>query len=176
MEPRRPFTLYIKIWTKKGSQIQNQGKLFSPTDSLISYYSRWSGLTYLRGLSENIITSSIIVAQTLTDSLWDIKVMFGILINQFLHNFNKNCKAQSQLEIQNHPSDLLFSGDNVYVRSQVSLNLSPNLMFHENHDIAIAMSSSCADPVLGKNIQLGWLGVFKFLIQCHCTDWGHLNI
>ena len=47
---------------------------------------------------------------------------------------------------------------------------------HENHDIAIAMSSSRADPVLGKNIQLGWLGVFKYLNQCHCPGWEYLNI
>ena len=41
---------------------------------------------------------------------------------------------------------------------------------HENHDIAIAMSPSRADPVLP------WLGVFKCLYQSHCTDWGDLNI
>ena len=28
MAPRRPVTLYFKIWTRKGSQIQNKGKLF----------------------------------------------------------------------------------------------------------------------------------------------------
>ena len=32
---------------------------------------------------------------------------------------------------------------------------------YENHDIAIAMSPSRADPVLP------WLGVFKYLNQCH---------
>ena len=32
---------------------------------------------------------------------------------------------------------------------------------YENCDIAIAMSSSLADPVLGLNILLPWLGVFK---------------
>ena len=41
---------------------------------------------------------------------------------------------------------------------------------NENHDIAIAMSSSRADPVLP------WLGVFKCLYQSHCTDWGYLNV
>ena len=45
-----------------------------------------------------------------------------------------------------------------------------SLLFHENHDIAIAMSSSRADPVLP------WLGVFKCFYQSHCTDWGHLNV
>ena len=44
------------------------------------------------------------------------------------------------------------------------------LSVHENHDIAIAMSPSRADPVLP------WLGVFKCLYQSHCTDWGYLNI
>ena len=39
--------------------------------------------------------------------------------------------------------------------------------YYENHDIAIAMSPSRADPVLP------WLGVFKCLYQSHCTDWGH---
>ena len=32
---------------------------------------------------------------------------------------------------------------------------------YENHDIAIAMSPSRADPVLP------WLGLFKYLNQCH---------
>ena len=41
---------------------------------------------------------------------------------------------------------------------------------YEIHDIAIAMSPSCADPVLP------WLGVFKYLNQSHCTVWGYLNI
>ena len=41
---------------------------------------------------------------------------------------------------------------------------------NENHDIAIAMSPSRADPVLP------WLGVFKCLYQGHCTVWGYLNI
>ena len=43
-------------------------------------------------------------------------------------------------------------------------------MYNENHDIAIAMSPSRADPVLP------WLGIFKCLIQCYCTVWGYLNI
>ena len=46
----------------------------------------------------------------------------------------------------------------------------PFIVKDENHDIAIAMSSSRADPVLP------WLGVFKCLYQSHCTDWGHLNV
>ena len=44
------------------------------------------------------------------------------------------------------------------------------ILVNENHDIAIAMSPSRADPVLP------WLGVFKCLIQCYCTVWGYLNI
>ena len=51
-----------------------------------------------------------------------------------------------------------------------------NFILDENHDIAIAMSSSRADPVLGKNIQLGWLGVFKYLNQCHFPGWENLNV
>ena len=44
-------------------------------------------------------------------------------------------------------------------------------IINENHDIAIAMSSFRADPVLP------WLGVFKCLYQqSHCTDWGHFNV
>ena len=35
---------------------------------------------------------------------------------------------------------------------------------NENHDIAIAMSSSRTYPVLGLNILQGWLGAFKRLI------------
>ena len=45
-----------------------------------------------------------------------------------------------------------------------------DFIVYENHDIAIAMSPSRADPVLP------WLGVFKCLYQSHCTDWGYLNI
>ena len=52
---------------------------------------------------------------------------------------------------------------------RIALVLDPN-MIHENHNIAIAMSSSRADPVLP------WLGVFKCFYQSHCTDWGHLNV
>ena len=44
------------------------------------------------------------------------------------------------------------------------------IFIHENHNIAIAMSSSRADPVLP------WLGVFKYLNQCHCPDLEYLNI
>ena len=44
------------------------------------------------------------------------------------------------------------------------------LSYYENHDIAIAMSPSHADPVLP------WLGVFKCLYQSHCTGWVYLNI
>ena len=58
----------------------------------------------------------------------------------------------------------------------------PQINTDENYDIAIAMSSPLADPVLGHctgwvylNIYLSvtapWLVVFKNLIQSHCTDW-----
>ena len=49
------------------------------------------------------------------------------------------------------------------------INTNQNIV-DENHDIAIAMSPSRADPVLP------WLGVFKCLYQSHCTVWGYLNI
>ena len=45
-----------------------------------------------------------------------------------------------------------------------------NYNTNENHDIAIAMSPSRADPVLP------WLGLFKYLNQCHCPGWRYLNI
>ena len=41
------------------------------------------------------------------------------------------------------------------------------IYINENHDIAIAMSPSRADPVLGLNILLHCLGLFKYLNQCH---------
>ena len=41
---------------------------------------------------------------------------------------------------------------------------------YENHDIAIVMSPSRADPVLP------WLGVFKYLYQCLSPGWEYLNI
>ena len=44
------------------------------------------------------------------------------------------------------------------------------IYFNENHNIAIAMSSSCADPMLGLNILQGWLEEFKYLNQCHCPS------
>ena len=40
-------------------------------------------------------------------------------------------------------------------------NLMVSIIVDENHDIAIAMSPSRADPVLP------WLGLFKYLNQCH---------
>ena len=46
---------------------------------------------------------------------------------------------------------------------------------NENHDIAIAMSSSRADPVMGLYIyssQLPWLGVFKYINQCRTAQAG----
>ena len=43
-------------------------------------------------------------------------------------------------------------------------------IYYENHDIAIAMSPSHADPVLP------WLGLFKYLNQCNCPGWRYLNI
>jgi len=52
--------------------------------------------------------------------------------------------------------------------SLTKCNLS--IYSNENHDIAIAMSPSRADPVLP------WLGVFKCLIQCYCTGWEYLYI
>ena len=39
-----------------------------------------------------------------------------------------------------------------------------HIYVHENHDIAIAMSSSRADPLLGLNTLLHCLGSFKCLI------------
>ena len=42
--------------------------------------------------------------------------------------------------------------------------VNKELFDNENHDIAIAMSPSRADPVLGLNILQGWLVAFKRLI------------
>ena len=58
-------------------------------------------------------------------------------------------------------------GDN---QKRLDRRTLPIITLYENHDIAIAMAPSCADPVLP------WLGVFKCLIQCYCTVWGYLNI
>ena len=60
-------------------------------------------------------------------------------------------------------------------------------MQNENHDIAITMSSSRADPILWLYILQGWLEefksmpqpwleVFKCLIQSYYAGWGYLNI
>ena len=57
--------------------------------------------------------------------------------------------------------------------STIDLKVTSHVMYYynyENHDIAITMSPSRADPVLP------WLGVFKCLYQSHCTVWGYLNI
>ena len=61
-------------------------------------------------------------------------------------------------------------------KTSICFLIKQKFIFHENHDIAIAMSSSGADPVLGLNILQGWLGVFKYLNQCHCPGWEYLNI
>ena len=50
------------------------------------------------------------------------------------------------------------------------LNILACFIIYENHDIAIAMSPSRAYPVLP------WLGLFKYLNQCHCPGWRYLNI
>ena len=47
---------------------------------------------------------------------------------------------------------------NIYYSSRV-------ILLHENHGIAIAMSSSHAVSMLGLNILQGWLEVFKCLIR-----------
>ena len=52
-------------------------------------------------------------------------------------------------------------------------------IFYENHDIASAMSPSRADPVLGLNILLHCLWLFKYLNilnQCHWPGWEYLYI
>ena len=49
-------------------------------------------------------------------------------------------------------------------------NLMVSIIVDENHDIAIAMSPSRADPVLP------WLGLFKYLNQCHWPGWEYLYI
>ena len=46
-------------------------------------------------------------------------------------------------------------------------------LVYENCDIAIAMSSSHADPVLGLYILSYCL---KYVNQCHCPDWGYLKV
>ena len=98
-----------------------------------------------------------------------------------------------------------------YIRTQSVLGLGIwTLAWHvnyiyENHNIAIAMSSSRAESLLWlnilsfwafcrdlnikilatalargikiyKSIPLHWLGLFKYLNQCHCTGWWHLNV
>ena len=54
----------------------------------------------------------------------------------------------------------------IYLRQRFKKKglFEPFIRTHENHDIAIAMSSSLADPVLGLIILQGWLGAFKCLI------------
>ena len=62
---------------------------------------------------------------------------------------NNNSKGDLREEFkQDLEEDLLLSSGQVRVRSGQILNM------YENHDIAIAMSPSCADPVLGLNILL----------------------
>ena len=51
-----------------------------------------------------------------------------------------------------------------------------NIIRDENHDIAIAMTSSLADPVLGLYILQGGLEGFKYLNQCHRPGWEYLNV
>ena len=60
--------------------------------------------------------------------------------------------------------------NSICLYSFYTILLSLRISFNENHDIAVAMSPSRADPVLP------WLGVFKCLYQSHCTVWGYLNI
>ena len=55
----------------------------------------------------------------------------------------------------------------IYLMSFGHQYLLVTIYTDENHDIAIAMSPSRADPVLGLNILLHCLGLFKYLNQCH---------
>ena len=43
-------------------------------------------------------------------------------------------------------------------------------------NVYISVSALTGSIYIFKSMPLPWLGVFKCLIQCHCTDWGHLNI
>ena len=52
----------------------------------------------------------------------------------------------------------------VFLGEGVTLKQEEIIMLNENRDIAIAMSSSRADPVLGFNI------------LSYCPGWGYLNI
>ena len=80
-------------------------------------------------------------------------------VNKFSHIREVSLKALGQkFSLLLSPQKDLFSGN-----FEVILSIN-------NHDIAIAMSPSRADPVLP------WLGVFKCLYQGHCTVWGYLNI
>ena len=46
----------------------------------------------------------------------------------------------------------------------LGVDVGSRIIFYENRDMAIAMSSSRADPVLGFNI------------PSSCSSWGYLNI
>ena len=63
----------------------------------------------------------------------------------------------------------------LYTR-QALLRGSGDYHWNENHDIAVAMSSSLADSVLGLNILQGWLEGFKYSNQNHCPGWEYLNV
>ena len=73
----------------------------------------------------------------------------------------------------NHEKDITFSSKKTY---NAYTNTHTELLMNENHNIAFAMSSLHADPVLGLNILRGWLEGCKYLNQRHCPGWEYLNV
>ena len=74
----------------------------------------------------------------------------------------------------NSPDNLTQAGSDAkhrdIVTSIIDCYLCPvEILMNENHDIAIAMSSSRA-------VLLPWLGVFNYINHFHCPGWGYLNI
>ena len=98
------------------------------------------------------------------DRLWpgDAALLFVLY-----HLFSKHIKGKAEIK----PRVLQRKDFRIWRNTEYVVNI-----LNENHDIAIAMSSSRAVPVLGLNILQGWLEVFKYLNQWHWPGWEYLNI
>ena len=124
----------------------------------------------LHSLKEIIVTDSFMGLERDARNCQNMETYNDCITSQYIEKIRNKCDCLP-LSLNNITAKVKILAPTIGAQ-EVALSVCPFVTFmnYENHDIAIAMSPSRADPVLP------WLGVFKYLKQSHCTDWGHLNI